>query len=978
MKTRRFLAALLSLAMIVTSAGFSADVYAQETQDVVVSVEPQAPDTDVPADGEETPAQVEDGVEASGQNEAGLGDADTDTDNGEAEATVPEAGVEEEMPVEGEDAPAVGNPDENAGEEGLGEEDPEAETFDSIAEDPYTENGGVLELTDIPVTSDTAILPENTTTIPAGIFDQGSDAQAVTRIDFSKCAATFTTINENAFKGSKIKSIELPAGVTVIDKGVFQNCTDLISISGTSNLTSIGENAFMDSGLTGIIIPNVTAIGDNAFRDCAGLAQVELQEAETIGQGAFRGCSKLASGMVWSEKIKDIGERAFCGCGFVNLDLSLLELAPGDTVTMGSYAFADNEKLTSIVVPKELDEIPAHAFENCKKLATFTMESFNTGDENVTEKVGAFAFANCVALKAIKLGNHIATIDNDAFRGCTALSDISLYYTGNNDGLHPIDIAESAFPERNNRANAFISSYDDTVEAYADRRGYTYKLLGAHAVQPYISGYGAISTKGNQAAEGKLVRLTVTPKAGFALKWNTLRVVKKSDGSPIATNLESFTKATQIFTFIMPGEDVKIEAEFLETKKAITGELLIRVDDSIIENKGTITIDKVGATKQLEASDTAGGRLGLWNFDFASSNPSIMTVSPMGVITGLKQGIAELSVTPTGMKAKAQKFRVEVAAPTTIRAIHFDQFLSTGADPDNPLVPQSLFDNDFTAPDEPYRNPLIPNAWVYPVGYVDQYGLGDATYYVVEYEQSTVAANAQSFKPFFIATEDADGDDGYDDTTGKYDNNLFATANWTSSDPNIVKPSVSKTYTNDVTINIPKGAKGTALIRATVPNDDPDFPTAGPAGFIVRIRDRSPRLYGKYTVNTNNPNGTELKLTTVYGTRIDHSTGLTVCTKTVNKKSGQVEYVESPDLRVDPDDTDPRSDPANDIAIYYIKANKTAKPQTYKDKLYLVGQYTDNGHYFYTPIPELQIVDTSVKPKLTYQSKINLFYNRSG
>ncbi|MBQ7582078.1 MAG: hypothetical protein IJU25_04590, partial [Lachnospiraceae bacterium] len=429
---------------------------------------------------------------------------------------------------------------------------------------------------------------------------------------------------------------------------------------------------------------------------------------------------------------------------------------------------------------------------------------------------------------------------------------------------------------------------------------------------------------------------------------------------------------------IMPGEDVKIEAEFLETKKAITGELLIRVDDSIIENKGTITIDKVGATKQLEASDTAGGRLGLWNFDFASSNPSIMTVSPMGVITGLKQGIAELSVTPTGMKAKAQKFRVEVAAPTTIRAIHFDQFLSTGADPDNPLVPQSLYDNDFTAPVEPYRNPLIPNAWVYPVGYVDQYGLGDATYYVVEYEQSTVAANAQSFKPFFIATEDADGDDGYDDTTGKYENNLYATANWTSSDPNIVKLSASKTYTNDVTINIPKGAKGTALIRATVPNDDPDFPTAGPAGFIVRIRDRSPRLYGKYTVNTNNPNGTELKLTTVYGTRIDHSTGLTVCTKTVNKKSGQVEYVESPDLRVDPDDTDPRSDPANDIAIYYIKANKTAKPQTYKDKLYLVGQYTDNGHYFYTPIPELQIVDTSVKPKLTYQSKINLFYNRSG
>ena len=63
----------------------------------------------------------------------------------------------------------------------------------------------------------------------------------------------------------------------------------------TYSVTSIGEDAFYNSGITSMTIPNsVTSISENAFLDCHQLEFVTIgNSVTTIGEYAFRYCYRL-------------------------------------------------------------------------------------------------------------------------------------------------------------------------------------------------------------------------------------------------------------------------------------------------------------------------------------------------------------------------------------------------------------------------------------------------------------------------------------------------------------------------------------------------------------------------------------------------------------------------------------------------------------------------------------------------------------
>ena len=88
-------------------------------------------------------------------------------------------------------------------------------------------------------------------------------------------------------------------------------------------------------------------------------------------------------------------------------------------VKLGKYAFAFNTKITNVVLPDDLEEIPEGAFFGCTALTTLVVpDSVNT--------YGASMCEGCTALTSVTLGKGGNTLPKAAFKDCTALRELTI------------------------------------------------------------------------------------------------------------------------------------------------------------------------------------------------------------------------------------------------------------------------------------------------------------------------------------------------------------------------------------------------------------------------------------------------------------------------------------------------------------------------------------------------------------------------
>lgn len=156
---------------------------------------------------------------------------------------------------------------------------------------------------------------------------------------------------------------------------------------------------------------------------------------KSIGSWAFAYNENITS-ITISNSVSSIGECAFEQC----YNLKTVSIGNGVT-TIGKGAFRCCTSLTSINIPSNVKNINEAAFEGCSKLSSVTLPSgvqkignsafVGTALTNVTipnsvTSIGESIFNNCGKLTSVVIGSGISQISNGAFSYCDKLTSVTI------------------------------------------------------------------------------------------------------------------------------------------------------------------------------------------------------------------------------------------------------------------------------------------------------------------------------------------------------------------------------------------------------------------------------------------------------------------------------------------------------------------------------------------------------------------------
>ncbi len=182
----------------------------------------------------------------------------------------------------------------------------------------------------------------------------------------------------------------------------------------------------------------VTGIAANAFRNCRGIAKVDIPPAvERVGDYAFYNDTSLNELLITGEdyQLTEIGRAAFAGTRLAEMPLSAGLLSIGDS------AFAGCDSLRNMELNDSLKTIEASVFEGCTSLTSLTIPDgvFDIGRAafagsglveaslpDALVRMGDSIFADCRSLATVKLPDSLRLIRPSMFENCTSLTSLAI------------------------------------------------------------------------------------------------------------------------------------------------------------------------------------------------------------------------------------------------------------------------------------------------------------------------------------------------------------------------------------------------------------------------------------------------------------------------------------------------------------------------------------------------------------------------
>lgn len=278
---------------------------------------------------------------------------------------------------------------------------------------------------------------------------------------------------------------------------------------------------------------------------------------------------------------------------------------PDGVKGIGYRAFADDAIMESVSIPNSVTYIGGYAFSGCTELKSVTIP------DSVND-IGYDVFSNCESLISIQLPNNLTTIASSLFYRCDSLGEITL-------------------PANIKKIEAYAFSGCDSLKSIILPDGVADIEKGAFE---YCEGLESITIPSS---------VTIIDREAFSGSENV--VIRGTTDS----YAERFAKGIGI-PFNAPVVTISEETERIydEGKEEIYDGLFLCINQ----------------TRALNAIQKPADLARPLNW--SSSNNDIVTVDQSGIIKGVSQGFATISVNTADDKGKAAQIMVYVPEPVKI------------------------------------------------------------------------------------------------------------------------------------------------------------------------------------------------------------------------------------------------------------------------------------------------------------------------